>query len=103
MKGSLASLKAIELNSRPSQVPTLSLRKQQRLGLLPALVVMSKLILQKKRSFCYLYIVMSTQILKKKRSKNPVCSHLRKLISPYGFGWKVDDGVGRYSNETLIR
>ena len=46
---------------------------------------------------------MITQQLKKKRSKNPVCSYLRKLISPYGFGWKGDDGVGRYSNETLIR
>ena len=58
---------------------------------------------EKKRNFCYLYIMMSTHILKKKRSKNPVCSYLRKLISPYGFGWKGDDGVGRYSNETLIR
>ena len=91
------------MNGCPSQVPTLSQRKQQRLGLHPALVVMSKQILQKKINFCYLYIVMSTHILKKKRSKNPVCSHLRKLISPYGFGWKGDDGVGRYSNETLIR
>ena len=43
---------------------------------------------------------MSTQILKKKRIKDPVCSYLRKLISPYGFGWKEDDGVGRYTNET---
>ena len=46
---------------------------------------------------------MSAQILKKKRIKDPVCSHLRKLISPYGFGWAEDDGVGRYSNEQLIR
>ena len=46
---------------------------------------------------------MSAQILKKKRIKAPVCSHLRKLISPYGFGWAEDDGVGRYSNEQLIR
>jgi hypothetical protein len=45
---------------------------------------------------------MSTHILKKKRSKNPVCSYLRKLISPYGFGWKEDGRVGRYKNETLI-
>jgi hypothetical protein len=46
---------------------------------------------------------MLTQILKKKRIKDPVCSHLRKLISPYGFGWAEDDGVGRYSNDLLIR
>src|SRR5271165_1379095 len=54
MEGSLASLKAIELNSRPSQVPTLSPRKQQRLGLLPALVVMSKQILQKNNKLLLL-------------------------------------------------
>ncbi len=46
---------------------------------------------------------MPTQILKKKRSKNPFCSHLRKLISPYGYGWKEDGRVGRFKNETLIR
>jgi hypothetical protein len=103
MEGWDASLKATSVNGCPSQVPTLYLRKQQRLGLLPALVAMSKQILQKKRSSCYLYIAMSTQILKKKRTKDPVCSYLKKLISPYGFGWKGDDGVGRFRNETLIR
>src|SRR5271157_2191097 len=49
------------------------------------------------------YILMLNLNLKRKRIKDPVCSYLRKLISPYGFGWKGDDGVGRYSNETLIR
>jgi len=39
----------------------------------------------------------------KKRIKDPVCSYLRKLISPYGFGWAEDDGVDRYTNEQLIR
>ena len=63
---------------------------------------MSKQILQKKKNFCYSYIVMPTQILKKKRSKNPVCSYLRKLISPYSYGWKEDGRVGRHKNETLI-
>jgi hypothetical protein len=46
---------------------------------------------------------MSLTNFKKKRVRDPVCSHLRKLISPYGFGWEEDDGVGRYSNEHLIR
>jgi hypothetical protein len=46
--------------------------------------------------------MLSTNVTKK-RIKDPVCSYLRTLISPYGFGWKGDDGVGRYSNETLIR
>ncbi len=91
------------LNGCPSQVACLFLRKQRRLGLLPALVAMSKQILQKKKSSCYLYIVMSTTILKKKRTKDPVCSYLRKLISPYGYGWKEDGRVGRFKNETLIR
>src|SRR5208337_339836 len=66
MEGSLASLKAIELNSRPSQVPTLSQRKQQRLGLLPALVVMSKQILQKKNKLLLLiYSDVNTHIEEK--------------------------------------
>ncbi len=51
---------------------------------------------------CYLYRVMISTIPKKKRTRNPVCSYLRKLISPYGFGWKGEDGVGRLKNETLI-
>jgi hypothetical protein len=46
---------------------------------------------------------MLSKTFKTKRVKDPVCSHLRKLISPYGFGWEEDDGVGRYSNENLIR
>ena len=47
---------------------------------------------------------MSTQILKKKRIKDPVCSYLRKLISPYGFGWaRSQVASDRYSNEQLIR
>ncbi len=46
---------------------------------------------------------MSTQILKNKRIKDATCSYLRKLISPYGFGWSKPDGVDRYTNEQLIR
>ena len=46
---------------------------------------------------------MKTQQLKKKRIKDPACCYLRRLISPYGFGWAEDDGVGRYSNDLLIR
>ena len=47
---------------------------------------------------------MSVTNFKKKRTKDPICSFLRKLISPYGFGWEGEDGgVGRYSNELLIR
>ena len=46
---------------------------------------------------------MIATIRKKKRIKDPVCSFLRKLISPYSFGWEEDDGVGRYSNDQLIR
>lgn len=39
----------------------------------------------------------------RRRVKDPICSHLRKLISPYGFGWAEDDGVGRCTNDQLIR
>jgi hypothetical protein len=46
---------------------------------------------------------MSVTISKKKRTKEPICSFLRKLISPYSFGWEEDDGVGRYSNDLLIK
>ena len=56
-----------------------------------------------KKNSCYLYIVMSVTTFKKKRTKDPICSFLRKLISPYGFGWEGEDGgVGRYSNDRLI-
>jgi hypothetical protein len=48
--------------------------------------------------------VMNAQKPKKRRVKDPVCSYLKKLISPYGFGWEGEDGgVGRYTNEQLIR
>ena len=40
---------------------------------------------------------------RKRRKKDPVCCRLRKLISPYGFGWEEPGGVGRYTNEQLIR
>ena len=57
-----------------------------------------------KKNSCYLYIVMSVTTFKKKRIKDPVCCYLRKLISPYGFGWEGEDGgVGRNSNEQLIQ
>ena len=46
---------------------------------------------------------MMTQVINKKRTRNPVCSYLRKLISPYGYGWKEDGRVGRLKNETLIQ
>jgi hypothetical protein len=47
---------------------------------------------------------MMTAETKKKRTKDPICSYLRKLISPYGFGWEGEDGgVERYTNEQLIR
>jgi hypothetical protein len=46
---------------------------------------------------------MISQKLKKKRTRDPICSFLRKLISPYGFGWAEQGGVGRYSNDQLIR
>ena len=35
--------------------------------------------------------------------KDPICSYLRKVISPYGFGWEGENGgVDRYANEKLI-
>jgi hypothetical protein len=40
---------------------------------------------------------------KKRRTRNPVCSLLRKVISPYGFGWAEGGKVGRYSNDQLVR
>jgi hypothetical protein len=46
---------------------------------------------------------MFSEKLKKKRIKDPICSFLKKLISPYGFGWAEPGGVGRYCNEQLIR
>jgi hypothetical protein len=46
---------------------------------------------------------MLTQNIKKKRTKDPICSFLKSLISPYGFGWEENHGVGRYSNDQLIR
>ena len=52
---------------------------------------------------CYLYIVMLSKTSKKHRIKDPVCCYLRKLISPYGFGWETPGGVDRYTNEQLIR
>ena len=58
-----------------------------------------------RRNFnsCHLYIVMLKTKSTKKRIKDPVCSYLRKLISPYGFGWEKPGGVDRYTNEQLIR
>jgi hypothetical protein len=41
--------------------------------------------------------------LSRRRRKDPVCCRLRKLVSPYGFGWEDDRGVGRYTSERLIR
>jgi hypothetical protein len=46
---------------------------------------------------------MATTNFKKKRIKNPICSSLKKLISPYGFGWVEHDKVERYTNDQLIR
>jgi hypothetical protein len=46
---------------------------------------------------------MLKQKFRRRRVKDPICSHLRKLISPYGFGWAEDDGVGRFTNDQLIR
>jgi hypothetical protein len=49
------------------------------------------------------YIVMMTTKLKHRRKRDPICSHVRKLISPYGFGWEENGEVTRYSNDQLIR
>ena len=46
---------------------------------------------------------MISQKLNRKRTKDPICSFLKNLISPYGFGWEENQGVGRYSNDQLIR
>jgi hypothetical protein len=46
---------------------------------------------------------MLTQNIKTKRTKDPICSFLKNLISPYGFGWEENLSVGRYSNDQLIR
>ena len=59
------------MNSRPSQVPTLSPRKQQRLGLLPALVVMSKQILQKKNKLLLLIYIDVNTYIEEKTIKEP--------------------------------
>ena len=85
--------------SSPDPLPT----KTTKAGIAPSprCNVITKF--AEKTNSCYLYIVMSATNSKKKRIKDPVCSYLRKLISPYGFGWKEDGGVGRYTNEQLIR
>jgi hypothetical protein len=59
--------------------------------------------LSDRKKLRHTYIVMMNPLSTKKRIKDPVCCYLRKLISPYGYGWKGDDGVGRHSNETLIQ
>jgi hypothetical protein len=79
----------------PSQVPTLSPRKQQGLGSLPALIAMLSTNIAEKKNLLHYYIVMLTQNIKKKRTKDPICSFLKNLISPYGFGWEENHGVGR--------
>ncbi|AGA30153.1 hypothetical protein Sinac_6044 [Singulisphaera acidiphila DSM 18658] len=37
-----------------------------------------------------------------KNSKNPICSFIRKLISPYGYGSKDDFGYRRPTNKALV-
>ena len=70
----------------------------------PAFVAMLSRNFAEKINSCYLYIVMlHTNTKKKKRIKDPICSFLKKLISPYGFGWEKPGGVDRYTNEQLIR
>src|SRR4051812_36561961 len=46
---------------------------------------------------------MMSPTFKKRRVNDPVCSHLKKLVSPYGFGWAENGKVGRYTNEQSIR
>jgi hypothetical protein len=46
---------------------------------------------------------MATISRKKRRTRNPVCTALRKLISPYGYGWDENGKVGRYTNDQLVR
>jgi hypothetical protein len=53
--------------------------------------------LDRKTTICHYYIVMIDHKLKKKRTKDPICSFLKNLISPYGFGWAENQGVGRYT------
>ena len=40
---------------------------------------------------------------KKKRIKDPICSFLKNLMSPYGIGWEENGKIQRYTNEQLIR
>src|SRR5271157_2571601 len=85
--------------SSPDPLPT----KTTKAGIAPSprCNVISKF--RRKKNSCYLYIVMLSTNFKKKRIKDATCSYLRKLISPYGFGWSKPGGVDRYTNEQLIR
>jgi hypothetical protein len=45
---------------------------------------------------------MSPEPTRRRRVKDPVCSFLKTLISPYGCGWEKPGGVDRYANDELI-
>lgn len=46
---------------------------------------------------------MNAEKPRRRRTRDPVCSLLNELRSPYGFGWKKPGGVDRFSNDYLIR
>ena len=62
--------------------PALSLRKQQGLGLLPALVVMSKLILQKKKKLLLLIYSVVNADIEEKTIKEPSLFLLQEADQP---------------------
>ena len=45
---------------------------------------------------------MSPETTRRRRVKDPVCSFLKTLISPYGCGWEKPGGVDRYANDDLV-
>jgi hypothetical protein len=45
---------------------------------------------------------MSSKTTRKRRVRDSICSFLKALISPYGFGWARPGGVDRYTNDQLI-
>ncbi|QDV36931.1 hypothetical protein [Tautonia plasticadhaerens] len=45
---------------------------------------------------------MPSEKTRNRRVRDPICSFLKSLISPYGFGWAKPGGVDRYTNDQMI-
>ena len=86
-----------------SAMPVTAGSETTRAGIAPALVGHVEKNSQQNPKTSLLYkAVMSPETTRKRRVKDPVCSFLKTLISPYGCGWEKPGGVDRYANDDLI-